>query len=196
MIRSFGAQPIFINQLKRLTLNPIKLSRNRLFSSGQVPRIRKLPIFSPKMAGYATATSIALILPTINTGNIIRNDTILDVKQRNSLPEEIGLPTQRRSRLNGKLDYRQLCLGSLLGVFVGIVVGKISSFLVFVTACGLLSLQWMQNRGLVSKNATVGLSKYVISTGKETVDLNTLVWEKPSFKISFLLTFVLAAINI
>ncbi|CAR22415.1 Fun14p [Lachancea thermotolerans CBS 6340] len=197
--RPFLFQKTALGQLRKF-LSPFSFGKSRLMSSGA--RAAKAPLYSGfvgyKTVGFAAGTSLAMLLSTISSKNIIRSDTILDVKQRNAgLPEEIGLPGQRgKSAVSKKVNYRELCLGSVLGLMIGVVVGKISSVLVFVTACGLLSLQWLSNRGLVDKNATWGLSKYIVKTGRESVDLNTLIWDKPSFKVPFILTFVLAALNV
>ncbi|SCU96629.1 LAMI_0F07184g1_1 [Lachancea mirantina] len=177
-----------------------KMPRNTTFLSMST-RILKFPrpqlLARNALLEFSAGTSLALLFGSQLVSPPIKNDTILDVKQRNaSVPEEIGLPSRVIPRRERNVNYRQLCLGSMLGLFLGIVVGKLSTILVFVTACGLLGVQWLENRGLLDKQSTIGLSKYVIKTGKESVDLNTLVWEKPSFKIPFLLTFVLAAVNI
>lgn len=89
-----------------------------------------------------------------------------------------------------------MCYGSIMGLFFGVIVGKISSLLVFITGVGLLGMQFLQNRGVISSDSTRALSKYAITVGKEKIDLNTLLWDRPSFKVSFLLTFVLAAFNV
>ncbi|SCU90496.1 LANO_0D08966g1_1 [Lachancea nothofagi CBS 11611] len=197
-LRPFQLQKNVAVQFRKLMTSPTKFGKPRFASTFCSPtKVGNARFVSPSLIGFATATSLALILPQLSSKHAIRNDTILGVKQRHDmLPEEVGLPSQRKSSLGRKLNYRQLCLGSIIGLVAGVLVGKISTVLVFVTACGLLGIQWLENRGLVDKKSTIGLSKYMIKTGKDSVDLNTLVWEKPSFKVPFLLTFVLAAINI
>lgn len=134
---------------------------------------------------------------SLQPSNYIMNDSIVGVQQTTSLPQEVGLPSATDVGIKKKkLNYRQLCYGSILGVFCGVIVGKISSLLVFITGIGLLGLQFLQNRGVISSDSTRSLSKYVVTIGREKVDLNTLIWDKPNFKISFLLTFVLAAFNV
>lgn len=197
-MRPFSTHQLLFRNIKNVygkkLFGSTTFSKPKLFSTF-VGKSR--PSSMPRLLGFTTITSLGLIAPWYASSHVIRNDVILDVRQpAKSIPEETGLPSRKRSRFNGKLDYRQLCIGSLAGVFLGIIVGKISSVLVFITACGFLGLQWLQNRGLVDKSSTLGLSKYIVKTGKENIDLNTLVWERPSFKVSFLLTFLLAAANI
>lgn len=149
------------------------------------------------------ATSIGISVPWVySLRNTIYNDAGLDAQKSSgaavaSLAQVARDPVKRKSRFNGKLDYRQLCIGSIAGLVLGVLVGKISTLLVYITAAGLLGLQWLQNRGIVDKNTTQSLfARYIVKSGRETLDLNTLIWERPSFKVSFLLTFVLAAANI
>lgn len=150
------------------------------------------------------ATSIGIAAPWLyKSCNVIYNDAVVDASKNPgaalaSLAQgATEKPVKTRSRFGGKLDYRQLCIGSILGLVAGVVVGKISTLLVYVAAVGFLAVQWLQNRGVIDKSATGSIfTRYIIKTGRETVDLNTLIWERPSFKISFLLTFLLAAANI
>ncbi|AGO10231.1 AaceriAEL332Wp [[Ashbya] aceris (nom. inval.)] len=160
---------------------------------------RNAGMTSPRMMLFTSITATGLLMPLFKSP-VIRNDAYMGVHDVKYPQVEYGAGVRskevRRGRFNGKLDYRQLCLGSIAGVALGIVVGKISHGLVFITGLGLLALQWLQSRGIVDKGTTRGLSRYLISTGREKIDLNTLFWEKPSFKISFLLTFLLAALNV
>lgn len=196
-MRAFTTQRMLYNSIRNTAFKRFSTVRT---SSIMVPRV------ATKVVGLTMATSLGIAAPWIyNSKNLIYNDAILDVNRNPSLStvsaQETGLPSQarvqRKSRLNGYLDYRQLCIGSIFGLVLGVVVGKISTLLVYVSVIGFLSLQWLQNRGIVDKDATGSLfSKYIIKTGRETIDFNTLIWERPSFKISFLLTFLLAAANI
>ncbi|SCU83227.1 LADA_0C10264g1_1 [Lachancea dasiensis] len=196
MLKPFYVQKTGLFQAKRI----LQFSCGTFKSLSTRPiaqNIGNLQLRSPIMLGIAVATSLSLVLPQISSKHVIRSDTILDVKQRHkSLPEEVGLPLQSHATTNRRLYYKEMCLGSIVGLVTGVVVGKISTALVFIAACGLLGVQWLENRGLISKNSTVGLSKYVIKTGKDSVDFNTLIWNKTSFKVPFLITFILAAVNI
>ncbi|SCU77569.1 LAFA_0A02322g1_1 [Lachancea sp. 'fantastica'] len=193
IMRPFYTRNFAGTQLKKLVTGPLRFSSTHSFY-----KPARVPLsITPKIAGFAGSACLALAFSHYSGKDAIKNDTILDVKQRHqTLPDEVGVPVNKVESKVRKLNYRQLCLGSIIGVVAGVLVGKISTALVFITACGLLGIQWLENRGLVDKRSTWRLSKYVLRTGKETVDVNTLIWEKPSFKIPFLLTFVLAAVNI
>ncbi len=141
------------------------------------------------------------LMHAIQPSQYILNDSIVGVQQRGDLQQELGLPTRSELRTvqggkGTKVNFRQMCYGSIMGLFFGVIVGKISSLLVFITGVGLLGMQFLQNRGVISSDSTRALSKYAITVGKEKIDLNTLLWDRPSFKVSFLLTFVLAAFNV
>lgn len=186
---------------QRLLFNGIKKSISNRFSTFSGSTLL-LPRVTARATGLTLATSFGIAAPWIyNSKNLIYNDALLEVDRKSALSQKVDFsgeaPVKRTSRLNGKLDYRQLCIGSICGLVLGVVVGKISMLLVYFTGVGLLTLQWLQNRDIINKNATTNLfAKYIIRSGKETIDLNTLIWERPSFKISFLLTFILAAANI
>lgn len=137
------------------------------------------------------------LLHSMQPSSYIMNDSIVDVKQKTNLPQELGLPSRVDiSSKQRRVNYRQMCYGSILGLVFGVIFGKISSLLVFITGVGFVGLQFLQNRGVISSDSTRSLSKYVVTIGRERIDLNTLIWDKPSFKVSFILTFVLAALNV
>ncbi|CDO95699.1 unnamed protein product [Kluyveromyces dobzhanskii CBS 2104] len=137
------------------------------------------------------------LLHAFGPNSYLNNDSVIDVKQRNNFPEELGLPSRVKvGSQQRRANYRQMCYGSILGLVFGVIFGKISSLLVFITGFGFVGLQFLQNRGVISSDSTRSLSKYAVTIGREKVDLNTLIWEKPSFKVSFILTFVLAALNV
>lgn len=198
-MRAFTTQGILFNTAKNTIRRGLASTSTASFNGR---------LFAPKLAtrvaGLTMATSVGIAAPWVfNLHNTIYNDAVVDAHRNPgaaaaSLAQgNVREPIKKKSRFNGKLDYRQLCIGSIMGLILGVVVGKVSTLLVYITAAGFLGLQWLQNRGIVDKNATQSLfARYIIKSGRETLDLNTLIWERPSFKLSFLLTFVLAAANI
>ncbi|QLQ81648.1 hypothetical protein HG537_0F04090 [Torulaspora globosa] len=184
----------FIGQ--RMLFNGIKNTVGKRFN---FTASRSISMF-PKVAGLTMATSVGIAAPWLyKSSSIIYNDVVMDANRNAVSLADVATEKSAttRSRFGGKLDYRQLCIGSIFGLVLGVVVGKISTLLVYVTAIGFLGIQWLQNRGIIDKDMTGSiLARYIVKTGRETIDFNTLVWERPSFKISFLLTFLLAAANI
>jgi predicted lipid-binding transport protein (Tim44 family) len=69
-------------------------------------------------------------LGTINVGQLDTNAKKLDPARKSVT-----------SRFGGKLHYKQLCYGSLIGLFTGVVIGKLSSVLGFITLSTVLLLQ-------------------------------------------------------
>ncbi|OBA23183.1 hypothetical protein METBIDRAFT_35090 [Metschnikowia bicuspidata var. bicuspidata NRRL YB-4993] len=120
----------------------------------------------------------------------IRNDAVaLSSPQSQYSPQ--GLDAKiRTSRLGGKLDYSDLSIGSITGLFLGIVIGKLSTAIVFLSLSSYLLLQFLENRGIISIPWTS-----VLSIGGKKLDLKTLFFNRPSFKLSFMATFLLAAYN-
>ncbi|ONH67777.1 Protein FUN14 [Cyberlindnera fabianii] len=119
-------------------------------------------------------------LGTINTGRLESNIKSLDPTTTPNTPVT--------SRFGGKLQYRQLCYGSLIGLFTGVVIGKLSSVLGFITLSSILLLQ---TRGIISVPWT-----RIVRVGSDRINVRELFLEDPSFKISFALTFIIAAFNI
>lgn len=170
---AFINQQLLFNGFKRLALN--RLSAPVRFSTLRFPKV------TPRVTGLTLATSIGIAAPWIhNSRNLIYNDALVSFEEKSDLKQQLDFPKEppvkRTSRLNGKVDYRQLCIGSLCGLVLGVIMGKISTLLVYCTGVGFLALQWLQNREIINKNATSHLfSKYIIKSGKETIDLNTLL---------------------
>lgn len=98
------------------------------------------------------------------------------------------LPTPKKHTF---LDYDELCIGSVLGLFVGIVVGKLLTALVFLGAAGYMFLQFLENKGVVHVPWTA-----VFSFRNRQWDVKRLLFNKPNFKAAFLLSFLIAAFNI
>lgn len=196
-MNAFTSQHILFNGIRNFGLKRLSSTVGGA-SYGIVPKV------TTRVVGLTMAASIGITAPWIyNSRNLIYNDAVVDASRNlgaaiAALGQGAAQESQpKRSRFGGKLDYRQLCIGSIFGLVLGVVIGKISTLLVYVSAVGFLTLQWLQNRGIVDKNATNSLfARYIIKSGRETIDFNTLIWERPSFKISFLLTFLLAAANI
>lgn len=120
----------------------------------------------------------------------IRNDVAVSAPQRQYTPQSLDAKV-RTSRLGGKLDYSDLSIGSITGLFLGIVIGKLSTAIVFLSLSSYLLLQFLENRGIITIPWTS-----VLSIGKRKLDLKTLFFNRPSFKLSFVATFLLAAFNV
>ncbi|ANZ73083.1 BA75_01287T0 [Komagataella pastoris] len=128
---------------------------------------------------------------------IIKNETFkTGTTPVSSRVGQVIEPTNKRPspRLDGAfggvLNYQQLAIGSFVGLGVGFVVGKLSSVLVFVTLSGYLLLQFLASRNII----TIPYNR-VVQLGSETINLKELVFEQPSFNLSFLVSFLIAAYN-
>lgn len=107
-------------------------------------------------------------------------------RQATVIPE-IEYPQQRR------ILYQQLSVGSFAGLLCGLVLGKMSKLLVYVAAAGFLTIHWLQNRGLMPETHTLPVIGDFIVTLRHRLNARQLVTEKPAFKVSFLSSFVVAA---
>lgn len=110
-------------------------------------------------------------------------DSNISVAEKNSAAQQ--------SWLRQHLNYQELCIGSITGLFLGIIAGKLSSAIVFLTLAGYFLTQFLESRGIV----TIPW-RQVVTVGKEKIDVKSLVLEQPSFKVPFVLTFLIAAYNV
>jgi uncharacterized membrane protein (Fun14 family) len=148
---------------------------------------------SASKLGLAIGATSALLLHThskiLNEAVTVRSAPIINTDYSVINPNKVNNPT--RSRFGGKLHYKQLSYGSLLGLFAGVVIGKLSSVLAFISLSVFLTAQFLQSRGIIQVPWTS-----IVRIGSDRVDLRQLLLEDPSFKVSFALTFLIAAFNI
>lgn len=118
----------------------------------------------------------------------IYNDAVLT--QRYTKPIDLDVKS-RVSPVQKRLNYNDLCIGSITGLFLGIVIGKLSTTLAFLGVSAYLFLQFLESRNIISIPWTS-----VIQMGKQRIDMKKMFFENLSFKLSFVSTFLLAAWNI
>lgn len=97
------------------------------------------------------------------------------------------------SKTNGRfyLNYQELTIGSVTGMVLGIIIGKISSMLVFLGLSSYFLIQFLELRNII----TIPWNS-IISVGKERINVKDLVFNNVNFKIAFVLTFLIAAFNV
>lgn len=120
---------------------------------------------------------------------LIQNDSVA-MKQPITINKTPQLD-HSQSQLSQKLNYDDLCFGSISGLFLGIVVGRFSSVIVFLTLSAYLVVQFLENRGFI----TIPWNS-VVNVGRKQIDMHTLFFKKPSFKVSFAASFLIAAFNV
>ncbi|ODV72762.1 Fun14p CYBJADRAFT_168299 [Cyberlindnera jadinii NRRL Y-1542] len=150
--------------------------------------ISKLALIVGASGAFALQAHSKILNEAVNLGTIDTSKLQSNIK---AVDPTAPQPAVVNSRLNGNLKYRQLCYGSLIGLFTGVVVGKLSSVLGFITLSTVLLLQFLQSRGIIHIPWTT-----IVRVGSDRVDLRNLFFEDPSFKISFALSFIIAAFNI
>ncbi|KAI5955496.1 hypothetical protein KGF57_003628 [Candida theae] len=99
--------------------------------------------------------------------------------------------TPTKSRWGNNLNYEDLTIGSVTGLFVGIILGKLSQVFVFISLSSFLLVEFLQNRNIINVPWN-----YIFTVGKQKINLKQLVFENPSFKISFVLSLIIAAYNV
>lgn len=139
-------------------------------------RFMKLPRVSPSLllvSGFSAYSMAQFHARPVFNDAVIANRTLVAPK----------------SRFNGKLDYHQLTFGSFTGMASGYVIGRVSSFLVFWIVSTLMGAEYLALAGLIDVKP---LNKAIYRWGRSALNQEILV-DDPSFKVSFLLSFVIAA---
>ncbi|CCK70210.1 Fun14p KNAG_0D04700 [Huiozyma naganishii CBS 8797] len=93
------------------------------------------------MAGAGLLSGAGLLAPRSKVMNEVAAARPLLVTEQGT----VAVP----SHAQRKAVYKQLCLGSILGVVCGVVMVKVSGLLVYTTVFGLLLFEWLRARGLV-----------------------------------------------
>ncbi|EGW32329.1 uncharacterized protein SPAPADRAFT_61407 [Spathaspora passalidarum NRRL Y-27907] len=200
---------LFLQQLatkRALAISPLKYSYSS-FVKPQLTAIVRCAKFSQKSTvsnitrrSASTVSPLRLLFSTSATlltaslvssysSSLIYNDAI-------AIPEtRIQIPTPdtqyHKSRFNNKLNYEELTIGSVTGMFLGIIIGKLSSVFLFVTLASYFLVEFLESRNIINIPWN-----YIITVGREKIDVKKLVLEKPSFKFSFVLAFIIAAYNV
>ncbi|CUM52844.1 uncharacterized protein AC631_02834 [Debaryomyces fabryi] len=169
LTRSFVSKPQFVN--------------TRIMSTGTM---------MPKMKLFVGSVGAFYLANKLQSRSTILNDAVFAGNRGiTTQPPVVQEQKVIKSRFGGKLDYQELTIGSITGLFLGILAGKLSSAIVFLTLSGYLLTQFLENRGII----TIPWRQFV-NIGSEKIDVKRLVLNQPSFKISFVLTFLIAAFNV
>ncbi|AJO97433.1 AQG_2a_G0000630.mRNA.1.CDS.1 [Saccharomyces cerevisiae] len=130
---------------------------------------------------------------------LIFNDSLgAAVKQEGPLEPNVGNSTaiteERRNKIS---SHKQMFLGSLFGVILGVTVAKISILFMYVGITSMLLCEWLRYKGWIRINLKNIKSVIVL----KDVDLKKLLidgllgTEYMGFKVFFTLSFVLASLN-
>lgn len=107
---------------------------------------------------------------------------------------QVNVPLAKTGRLGNYLNYEELAIGSVTGLFLGIVAAKLSSVIVFLVLSSYFLVLFLESRGVIDIPWNS-----IISVGQDKsrqIDVKRLVLHKPSFKVSFALAFLIAAFNV
>lgn len=195
--------PLFRHSLRKNAFNNVKFTFQRFQHSAPAAvrtsahQQRTSSILNTKLI---FGTSIAVL--TFNTfGNPYNKSKILNdsayasaTRLENTIKSNVKSAERDlhgKSGFGGRVNYNELTIGSLTGLFLGILAGKLSSAIVFLTLSGYFLTQFLESRGIISIPWN-----QVIQIGSEKIDVKSLVLDKPAFKIPFVLTFLIAAYNI
>ncbi|KAH3675116.1 hypothetical protein WICMUC_002772 [Wickerhamomyces mucosus] len=197
----------FNRYLSKQTGNLKQISFNKNYNNGYKSSYQKNKKIT-KLGLFIGATT-AVYIHTNNSYNKILNETANlgtinlngihsnNGKLGNLLPstssnlEEVEPNNVHSKTSRFGLQYKQLCYGSLTGLFFGVVIGKLSTVLGFISLSALLLVQFLQSRQIINVPWNS-----IVKIGSDKIDVKKLILEDPNFKVSFALTFLIAAFNI
>ncbi|CAD6595061.1 XXYS1_4_G0051280.mRNA.1.CDS.1 [Saccharomyces cerevisiae] len=130
---------------------------------------------------------------------LIFNDSLGGaVKQQGPLEQNVGKSTEITEERRNKISsHKQMFLGSLFGVVLGVTVAKISILFMYVGITSMLLCEWLRYKGWIRINLKNIKSVIVL----KDVDLKKLLidgllgTEYMGFKVFFTLSFILASLN-
>lgn len=157
-------------------------------------RVRTATRETPNMAltflGVLGVSSLYLAAhkPILNETGFANGPILIDTKKGAvNLDQEIK-QSQYDGAFDGKLNYRQVAIGSIAGLVLGYALSRLSSIL-FVVSIGLYCLNvYLRRQGIVAVD-----TKKVFKGAVDSVSWDELVFEKASFSVPFVLSFFTAA---
>ncbi|CAL9733962.1 hypothetical protein MOSE0_D01420 [Monosporozyma servazzii] len=103
------------------------------------------------------------------------------------------LETQEEAHAKRKVIYKQMCLGSLVGIGSAIIMAKVSGLLIYLTVISLLTFEWLRSRGIIDVKGSQ-LIQFGTTQSKSLLK-RVKVEEMNMFKLSFLSTLLLTYAN-
>ncbi|KAK9365898.1 hypothetical protein V1509DRAFT_570072 [Lipomyces kononenkoae] len=154
------------------------------------PYNRDLPISWRRGILYTSSLSAFTFLSTSQSSKILCDASGI----RNNYSDEDRTVQrdifQERSDRGGILNYRELAIGSFAGLFVGLLIGKLSRVLVFVAGSVFLFIQFLASRRVI----TLRYNRFY-KWAKERYGNKEIILENMSFKVAFGAAMIVAAAN-
>ncbi|CAI4055734.1 hypothetical protein SUVZ_01G0590 [Saccharomyces uvarum] len=164
----------------------------------------KLGVPLTRSIGLATVGVAAsgLLLLNYQPSRLIFNDSLSGAAKQDSLLEswepkvanDVAITEEKRHKIS---SHKQMFLGSLFGVVLGVTVAKISILFMYVGITSMLLCEWLRYKGWIRINLNNIKSVIVL----KDVDLKKLLidgllgTEYLGFKVFFTLSFVLSSLN-
>ncbi|ODV76906.1 uncharacterized protein CANTADRAFT_92475 [Suhomyces tanzawaensis NRRL Y-17324] len=161
-----------------------------MFVSNPVKLAARRPVASTKslLLLLGTTLSTALVFRSVpSISNDVAQLPSHDLHSNVSVSQKVPV----KSRFGGQLNYEELTIGSITGLFLGVIAGKLSSVFALLALSSYFLVQFLESRNIIHVPWNS-----IVQLGKERINLKQLVFEKPSFKFSFALAFLIAAFNI
>ncbi|GME92671.1 unnamed protein product [[Candida] boidinii] len=182
----------------------LKFATKRSFSSSRSANNVFSSSYKSASSSFTSPGKYGLLLGLVGFGStysiinkpLIKNDSAYAtspeiIQRRASGAVSEAAKPEFDGALGGRLNYQELSIGSMAGLILGIIAGKLSSVIVFTSISIYLTIQFLNAKGII----TVPFTR-IIKVGAQSIDIRAMIFEQPSFNITFILTFLLAAYSV
>ncbi|GMM33150.1 hypothetical protein DASC09_004750 [Saccharomycopsis crataegensis] len=169
------------------------LSNTRLFGNFNKPVIaRTIPIVRTKLGASVLfgATAFTGGLLVFSNSPHVSNDVLIQSPPPGTYAG-VSPETRQANKKHHKLSYDDLTYGSMFGLALGIIIGKLSYVLALISFTTFLSIEFLENRGIIQIPWNG-----ILSLGTQRLNLRDFLLNNPSFKLAFFLSFIIAAWNV
>ncbi|KAK9239695.1 hypothetical protein V1525DRAFT_397356 [Lipomyces kononenkoae] len=172
----------------RLRQNATRIPGRQLVTEAG-PRSSNLTISLRRGFLYASSVS-AFTFATSQSSKVLCDASGIRNHYSDAGPTVQRGASRERSDQERILNYRELAMGSFAGLFVGLLIGKISRLLVFLAGSTFLLLQFLASRRVI----TLPYNRFY-RWAKERYGNKELILENMSFKVAFGAALIVAAAN-
>lgn len=125
------------NSSKSFNLSPLQTARSYSNANANTNTIKSLSLFIGAAGALYTTSNFKILNDSATTHANLGTINLNNIPSLQVDPPQV----KTTSRFNGKLHYKQLTYGSFAGLVLGVIIGKLSTALVFISLSTFLFTQ-------------------------------------------------------